>query len=810
MNRLINTYIILLLTVSVVYAGCSKQLSSEEHKTIPPLPASLQEGLVGYWALDEGEGTIVGDSSSTNANGTLTEGSWVDGYYHQAVSFATGTNGYVDLGSKLYEKFNDAPQLTLSCWIKNTDHPDLRYDIFNTFNGSGSGLAVYLAPKGELRIGGRSTATEAFKSNGFNYTFSGTWVHILATIDFANDEFLLYINAENIPVKVGNPPNFSSDKYQVSSQSLNDFIGGFQGRNYTFNGAIDDVRLYNRKLNDEEIYALARPDLNPDLISEQDAEREKVKGIRTLMQGNVALYLDKNHVIAGDKRYFIDEENAAVRPFVEQGSLYIPIGFVAEKFEADVDWNKQSNVMRITDGTRNIELKEGDDFITINNQQTPISSLIQVRQETLYIPAEAVAIALEKQLYQGLEGKLAIYGDNIDTFNQPSSTEIIAIMPDYFLPDKYPAPKRGVRKTRQELLYLDPANKRYASNPSIERLPDGTFIASCTDSGVGLVNYIFRSTDGARSWQLVTELTGIMWATLFYHNDALYLIGTKNSLGDIIIRKSTDKGSTWTSANDSQTGVLFKGGTSPYNTPPNHHTAPTPVLKANGRIYRAFEDNDPHEFPKMKAFLISASEDSDLLNAANWMATEKLAYDYQNWKEPYNFLAPGWLEGNAVQAPDGTVWNFIRFNARPYSDKAAIMRLSPDGNNLLFNYPQDIIDFPGGTTKFSIKYDTKTQKYYSFVNNSVDATFAGHRCVLSLVVSNDLINWTIVETVLYDDNIHFWEDTMLLVGYQYVDFVFDGDNIVFVVREAWGGAANYHDANRFTSYILKDYAKYVH
>src|SRR5690606_39569365 len=96
-----------------------------------------------------------------------------------------------------------------------------------------------------------------------------------------------------------------------------------------------------------------------------------------------------------------------------------------------------------------------------------------------------------------------------------------------------------------------------------------------------------------------------------------------------------------------------------------------------------------------------------------------------NWKEPYNFLAPGWLEGNAVQAPDGNVWNFIRFNARPYPDKAAIMKLSPDGQKLLFRYPQDIIDFPGGTTKFSIKYDTKTKKYYSLVNNSVDATFAG-------------------------------------------------------------------------------------
>ncbi|MFD1628347.1 stalk domain-containing protein [Pseudopedobacter beijingensis] len=770
---------------------------------------NLQDGLVGYWAINEGSGNSAKDSTSTNADGTLVAASWAEGYYGQAVNFISASNGYIDMGKKLYSKLNNASQITLSCWIKNTDHPDLRYDIFNTFNASGSGFCVYLAPKGELRIGGRSTATEVFKSNGFNYTFSGTWVHVLATVDYANKEFILYLNATKIPVKVGALPNFSSNKYQVSSQNVNDFIGGFKGRNYTFNGGIDDVRLYNRKLNEDEIYALARPDLNPNLVSAQDKEREKVNGLSALMQNNVALYADKNHAIVGNKRYFIDGNNAAIMPFIECGYLYIPVSFVAKKFNANVNWDKENGLMTIIDGTRTVEIKNGTDFIKVNNQKVQIKGAVLVKNETLFVPSETVATALNKQIYQGLLGKLAVYGNNINAFKDEASKEIVAVMPGYFLPEKYSAPKRDVRDTRQELLYLDPAQKKYVANPSIEKLPDGTFIASCTNSGTGLVTYIFRSTDGAKSWSLVTTLSDIMWATLFHHNGALYLIGTKNSLGDIVIRKSMDKGTTWTTATNSQTGVLFKGGTNPYDNPPNHHTAPTPVLKANGRIYRAFEDNDPHEFPKMKAFLISAPENSDLLDASNWTATDKTSYDYQNWKEPYNFLAPGWLEGNAVQAPDGKVWNFIRFNSRPYADKAAVLRLSSDGQQLLFNYPQDIIDFPGGTTKFSIKYDTKTHKYYSLVNNSVDTTFAGHRCVLSLVVSDDLINWKIVETVLYDDNLHIWEDSMLLVGYQYVDFVFDGDNIVFAVRESWGGAANYHDANRFTTYILKDYAKYV-
>jgi len=804
---LIGRWLLLpVLVAGLVLMSCTKRYLVAEHYLST---VNLSDGLVGHWSFDEGAGITAMDSSSSNAHGTLNHATWSDGYHSKAVQFITGDSSYVGMGKVLAAKLDTASQITLSAWIKNTDHPDLRYDIFNTFNGSGVGFGVYLAPKGELRIGGRSTASEAFKSAGFNYTFSGVWVHVTAIIDYANNEFVLYLNAEKIPVKTGTQPVFAASRYTVTTPYVIDCIGGFINRNYSFNGSIDDVRLYKRRLGEDEIYALARPDLNPDLQSPQDKEREKVAGIKELMRNRVALYAGKNHAIAGDTRYFIDGEHPAVAPFTGQGQLYIPAAFVAKKFGMNVTWDQVQGLLTLQKDTTTVTMKSGESVIRINQQTVTVAAPLLVQDQTLFAPAGGLAQAVNKNLYEGLAGQLAVFGDSVDVLDQEPALSLLAALPPYFLPDKYPAPKRDVRPTRQELLYLDPAQGRYVANPSVEQLPDGTLIASCTNSGTGLVTYIYRSVDSARSWQPVTQLSGIMWATLFHHQGALYLMGTKSSLGDIVIRKSLDKGTTWTNATNAQTGVLFKGGTNPYNTPPNHHTAPTPVLKANGRIYRAYEDNDPHEFPKMKAFLVSAPENSDLLDSANWTATAKLSYDYQNWTQPYQFLAPGWLEGNAVQAPDGTVWNFLRFNSRPYTDKAAVLRLAPGGGQLQFSYPQDLIDFPGGNTKFSIKYDTRTGKYYSLVNNSVDTVFAGHRCVLSLVASTDLINWQIVETVLYDDHLNTWEDTMLKVGYQYVDFVFSGNDMVFVVRESWGTSANYHDANRFTSYVLKDYAKFV-
>ena len=43
------------------------------------------------------------------------------------------------------------------------------------------------------------------------------------------------------------------------------------------------------------------------------------------------------------------------------------------------------------------------------------------------------------------------------------------------------------------------------------------------------------------------------------------------------------------------------------------------------------------------------------------------------------------------------------------------------------------------------------------------------------------------------------------VGFQYVDFEFEGDDILFLCRTAINGAANFHDANYFTFHRIKNF-----
>ena len=51
------------------------------------------------------------------------------------------------------------------------------------------------------------------------------------------------------------------------------------------------------------------------------------------------------------------------------------------------------------------------------------------------------------------------------------------------------------------------------------------------------------------------------------------------------------------------------------------------------------------------------------------------------------------------------------------------------------------------------------------------------------------------------------EESAKKTGFQYPDWQFDGDDIIYLVRTAYKGAPNYHDANRITFGRIKDFRK---
>lgn len=379
-----------------------------------------------------------------------------------------------------------------------------------------------------------------------------------------------------------------------------------------------------------------------------------------------------------------------------------------------------------------------------------------------------------------------------------------------------------------ELRFQDPATRTYLGSPSLLRLPEGALLATHDYFGAGCprnhegeehLTSVYRSEDNGVTWRSLTHIANAYWSTLFLHQGSVYLLGCSQQYGSIVIRRSDDGGFTWTHPGDPRTGLLFRGGS--YHTAPNYHGAPVPMLVKGGRLYRAFEDCDPCEWGHgFRASVISAPVDADLLDAANWTMSNKLAFD-PAWVPAAwgKLLNPGWLEGNCVEAPDGALWNILRFNSEPLADKAAIVTVHDEGRRLAFDPATGFIDFPGGMTKFTIRRDPVTGLYLTLANPAVLPEEGGilasppkagdwfaascyRRNVLALCASPDLRHWQVRHVLLADDSSLDRDESRLRTGFQYVDWHFDDKDILYLARTAYDGAPNFHDSNRITFHRL--------
>jgi len=372
-----------------------------------------------------------------------------------------------------------------------------------------------------------------------------------------------------------------------------------------------------------------------------------------------------------------------------------------------------------------------------------------------------------------------------------------------------------------ELRYQPERSKVYLGSPSIIRLPDGVLVASHDYFGnlknmegeAGLTS-IYRSDDNGQSWSNVTHMIGAFWGTLFLHHNVLYHISISQEYGHVVIRRSEDDGFTWSVPRDKKNGLLFRAG--PGRTSPNYHFGgATSVLVHNGRIYKALEDyldipNGPDWRPdRFKASVISAPVDADLLDAANWTVSNKILFDYKLLPDKSMAEAGnGWLEGTVVVAPDGKLKMLMRIHLKQ-PNKAAILSLSNDAQKLEFDYTTGVIDFIGGHSKFTVRRDPITGRYFTLTNYVSDDKFPNSRNTLILAVSDDLYNWRSLETLLSDDTGLEPEQSALSTGFQYPDWQFDGEDIIYLVRASYRGAHNYHDSNRITYHVLKNFRSFL-
>lgn len=350
--------------------------------------------------------------------------------------------------------------------------------------------------------------------------------------------------------------------------------------------------------------------------------------------------------------------------------------------------------------------------------------------------------------------------------------------------------------------YLHPKDKTYSfsghalCSPSLVRHPDGYLLASmdifkdCTPQNLTL---IFRSDDDGKNWHYVSELFPCFWGKMFIHNNELYMLGCSTEYGDLLIGKSVDGGKTFSAPT-----VLLRG--SCHHDEAGIHKNPQNVIYYNGRIYETLEWG-AWAVGYHAPMVMSCDVNDDLLIPENWHFTPPVKYD-PNWEGVAKGPSTGNIEGTLTIAPDGNLYNIMRYDmcqTEPNYGLILAYKVNPEDPDAPLEYSR-AIKLPGNHSKFMIKKDEVTAYYYTIISRIDCPERIYRRNLLSLMRSKDLDNWELV-TDIFDFRDHDKEK----VGFQYVDFSIEGEDIIMLVRTALNNAHNFHDANYSTFHRLKNF-----
>jgi hypothetical protein len=219
-------------------------------RTLPDIPVT-DPSLLAWWKLDEAGGTNVLDWSGHGHHGTLGEdASWVDGYDLTGVQF-DGRGDYVGFGTPADLYLPDT--YTYTAWFKPGE------DIYGDSGpqyllciGSRSdlvfGVEDGVGVNGDLMLHYYDTQP-SFNAVGVGQTSwnANEWHMVVGTKDATGHKIYLDGELKNFDANI-NQDNFGG----ATSRMISLGARAWTGHQY-FNGSIDDVRIYNKALTDEEI-----------------------------------------------------------------------------------------------------------------------------------------------------------------------------------------------------------------------------------------------------------------------------------------------------------------------------------------------------------------------------------------------------------------------------------------------------------------------------------------------------------------------------------------------------------------------------
>ncbi|UCF15604.1 MAG: LamG domain-containing protein [Phycisphaerales bacterium] len=205
-------------------------------RTLPDIPIA-DPVLVGWWKLDEGQGSTALDWSGQNSHGTLSGNpEWVIGQDGGALKL--DGNSWVDCGTP--DILQVGQEITIACWINPTALGGER--SFVGLNGAYS----FKASGDHLRF---TTPGILDHDADVAVISTGTWQHVADTFQ-PDQTVVFYINGVEAHRMTGSAANVGSGPFRIGTNQWNE----------RFTGMIDDLRVYDKVATAEEITLAMRGD----------------------------------------------------------------------------------------------------------------------------------------------------------------------------------------------------------------------------------------------------------------------------------------------------------------------------------------------------------------------------------------------------------------------------------------------------------------------------------------------------------------------------------------------------------------------
>ncbi|HEY5041324.1 MAG TPA: LamG domain-containing protein [Verrucomicrobiae bacterium] len=202
------------------------------------------QNLIGWWKLDDGSGTVARDSShALNGNdGKLMGGpKWVKG--RQGGALRLGGNQYVALGNILQGGYSE---MTIACWVKHGKSQWQNIVERSSWDKS-DGIGLMMDYNTTSVSFGHYAIVEA--SSTVNVQ-DDQWHHVAGTMRPNGSDYIYSIYVD------GKLDNTATNSMGLTPTSNGWAIGARYDGTWTYEGLVEDVRIYDRALSASEIQAI--------------------------------------------------------------------------------------------------------------------------------------------------------------------------------------------------------------------------------------------------------------------------------------------------------------------------------------------------------------------------------------------------------------------------------------------------------------------------------------------------------------------------------------------------------------------------